>query len=134
MPGKDPYNGTDSMSPSSTAVAPTKTVFPASIARGTRPSSTSTYETNANEVGEIEKSMGTSWSSVRTRRGSMMLATRTPSIVQKLRQWRVRPSDAGSLLTTALSVRRAKRRSGLLTATAPSVPLERWKKVGRASG
>ena len=78
--------------------------------------------------------MGTSWSSVSTRRGSMMLATRTPSIVQKLRQWRVRPSDAGSLLTTALSVRRAKRRSGLLTATAPSVPLERWKNVGRASG
>ena len=56
------------MSLSSTAVAPTNTVLPASIARGTRPSSTSTYETNVNEVGEIEKSMGTSWSSGRTRR------------------------------------------------------------------
>ena len=101
MPGKEPYTGTDSMSPSSTAVAPTNTVFPASIARGTRPSSTSTYETNVNDVGEIEKSMGTAWSSGRTRRGSMMLATRTPSIVQKLRHSRVRPSDPASPLTTA---------------------------------
>ena len=64
----------------------------------------------------------------------MMLGTRRPSIVQKLRQSRVRPSEPGSPLTTARSVRRANLRSGLLIESVPSVPLARWKKVGSTSG
>src|SRR5688572_4719173 len=45
MPGSEPYTGTASMSPSSSAVAPMKTDLPANTSSGTRPSSTSAYDT-----------------------------------------------------------------------------------------
>ena len=42
MPGSEPYTGTASTSPSSSAVAPTNTGLPVNTSCGTRPSSTST--------------------------------------------------------------------------------------------
>src|SRR5262249_32300741 len=134
-PGSERYTGTGTMSPSSTAVAPTYTLLPLNSSGAMRPSRTSLYEKNVNEAGEMEKSIGKSPGSVTvllpmtTTEGKVSSPTR-----HELRTMRTSPSEPGCRFTEASDAWLAKRSSGRVSTSCESAPDAGCRNAGRTTG